>query len=224
MPHCLTWLAEAVVAGWLVIGRTGSPFRMSRSRVAYTGARIQDPSCPRRIRIDRPKSRSGLVREGRVGRRTRSSSWHFEVVRGSIGLHFRFRVGATSVLRRKIRPRFSSRSSTASFGIGLVGQLKTRLWIVAIRLQKPSSGYQGSISPPFGESKINILNKILLISLGVVRKWRHGLRGKGSMILWRHHYGLSNHTCDDGGRGSKLFKIAWHHLWTIPYPFICHNN
>jgi hypothetical protein len=40
--------------------------------------------------------------------------------------------------------------------------------------------------------------------LGVVHKWRHGLRrGRGSIMLWQQHKGLSNKKRDDGKRGVK---------------------
>ncbi len=40
-------------------------------------------------------------------------------------------------------------------------------------------------------------------SLRVVHKWRHGLRGRGPMILWRQFSGLSCKKRDDVGSGSQ---------------------
>ena len=45
--------------------------------------------------------------------------------------------------------------------------------------------------------------------LGVVQKWRHGLRG--SQILWWHY--LSFSTKMRAIHGTKILTILWRHLW-----------
>ena len=48
---------------------------------------------------------------------------------------------------------------------------------------------------------------LLYLTLGVVHKWRHGLRGRGFWILWRQS--LSNKTRDDGEGGQKLLDVIY---------------
>ena len=56
--------------------------------------------------------------------------------------------------------------------------------------------------------------------LEVFRKWRHGLGGGASRILWQEYLGICNKRCDDGGRGvKKCSKFVWRHLWTT----LCHT-
>ncbi len=54
--------------------------------------------------------------------------------------------------------------------------------------------------------------------LRIVHKWRHNLRVSGSIILWRKYWVLITRKHDDGV--SDMVKIAWHHLWTIPYKIL----
>ena len=48
---------------------------------------------------------------------------------------------------------------------------------------------------------------------GVVHKWRHDLRGRGSLILWQQYLGHSTKTRDNGGGGvincSKLRDVLY---------------
>ena len=65
----------------------------------------------------------------------------------------------------------------------------------------------------------NLPYDVLKIDIYVrtIYRWRHGLRGKGSRILWRQTKAFVLKSVTMGSWGPKLSKIMWHHKWKIPW-------
>ena len=52
---------------------------------------------------------------------------------------------------------------------------------------------------------------------GIIHKWRHVKRGRGSIFLWHKYKRVGAFECDRGGTGGqKKSKFAWRQLWTAP--------